>query len=83
MSRIKNWKLIGKDVWENKISGRVVTLHHEPDWEEPWLAELHRNYQKLGKIVIGKDTIDTIGYYSNKEMASKNIVKWMRRHLKG
>ena len=83
MSRIKNWKLIDKTAWQNKISGRVVTLHHEPDWEEPWLVELHKNYQLFGKVVIGKNTIDTIGYYSKKSLALSGAVGWMRRHLKG
>lgn len=83
MSRIKNWKLISKDVWQNKISGRVITLFYEPDWEVPWLAELHRSYQKQGKIVIGKDTIDTIGYYPRKSSALSGVVRWMRIYPEG
>ena len=84
MSRIKNWKKIGKDAWQNKISGRVITLLYEPDWEEvPWLAELHKNYQKQGKIVIGKNTVDIIGYYQRGSEALSGIVRWMRRHSRG
>ena len=83
MSRIKNWKLIGKDAWQNKITGRVITLFYEPDWEVPWLAELHKNYQKEGKIVIGKNTIDTVGQYSNKSKALSSVVRWMRLYPKG
>ena len=83
MSRIKNWQKIGKDAWQNKISGRVITLLHERDWEEPWLAELYKNYQKIGKFVIGKNMSETIGYYSNKSDALYGVSTWMRKHPEG
>ena len=83
MSKIKSWKKIGKDTWQNKISGRVVTLHHEPDWEEPYLVEIHKSYQLIGNTIIGKNTTDTIGYYPNEKSALSGIVEWMRRNPKG
>ena len=83
MSRIKNWKSIGKNIWQNKISGIVVTLHYERDWEEPWLAEVYRNYQMFFGAMIGENSIDTIGYYPNKSDALSGVSRWMRKHPRG
>lgn len=83
MSRIKNWKSIEKNVWQNKISGRVITLHYERDWEEPWLAELYKNYQLFFSGMIGNEFLDTIGYYSNKSDALYGVSTWMRKHPEG